>query len=193
MCFLIRNQMLSVDSNNCNGLFRWISKIKNNKLHHNIRIREKTTSSHHSRQNYSEVHVYCSSWHRKYTIMGTFRTSYSPWWEETPGKASLLCPMPRDGPTRGANPTVLIHGHRRSERFRAAPTFVCLCFGPGWCGWWLGWSGQKSPFCWRNGTNGKSATDWFETGRRCGQTASGRISGLRAPAQTHTVDWLWHT
>lgn len=69
--------------------------------------------------------------------------------------------------------------------------FVCLvspCFWCGWCGWRLGWSALRSSFCWRNGTNVKNGRGWFETGRRCGRTASGRISDLRAPAQTRRAD-----
>lgn len=89
-----------------------------------------------------------------------------------------------------------VHEHRQPESFRGAHTFVCLvslCFWCGWCGWWLGLSGRRSSFYWRNGTNGRSGRGWFETGQRCGQTASGRRSGLRAPTQMHMADWLWHT
>lgn len=86
--------------------------------------------------------------------------------------------------------------NRESESFRRARTSVCLmslCFWCSWCGWWLGQSGLRSSSYWRNGTNEKSGRSWFETGQHCGQTASGRISGLRAPSQTHMVDWLWQT
>lgn len=89
-----------------------------------------------------------------------------------------------------------VHGHRQSESFRGAHTFVCPaspCFWCGWCGWWLGSSGRRSSFCSKNVTSGTSGRGWFGTGRRCGRTASGRRSGLRAPAQTRTADWLWHT
>lgn len=38
--------------------------------------------------------------------------------------------------------------------------------------------------------NGRSGKGLFGTGQHCDRTASGRISGLRAPAQMHMVDWL---
>lgn len=102
----------------------------------------------------------------------------------------IVCLDPAKGHTGQQLLAGTFHGQRQSESFRGAHTFVCPCFCCGWCGWLLGLSGRRSSFCWRNGTNGTNGRGWFETGQRCGQTASGRISGLRAPAQTHMVGWL---
>ena len=101
---------------------------------------------------------------------------------------------PADGHNTGRHLlAATLHGQRQSESFKGEHTSVCLlspCFCCGWCGWWLELSGRRSSFCWRNGMNVTSGRGWFETGQRCGRTASGRRSGPRAPAQTHMVDLL---
>lgn len=111
-------------------------------------------------------------------------------------RCGIVCPNPEKRHTGQHWWQARFTDTNRQRAFRGAHTFVCLVSPCFWCdsfGLQLWLSGQRSSFCLTNVKNEMSAKDWSKTGQRCGQTASGRISGLRAPAQMHMVDWLWHT